>query len=341
MEIQISDNTMVALNLATVINLCILSIILYLKKNRSQSNILFIISLTFVNFYFVSNVFLLTKMIVQIPFVFFLANSLSIFYTVFIYLFAHSVLNDKNYKKILFYLSSFLFVISIYNVVGFYLLDGEAQMQFFENLSDIGNFPKGVMLLNVGYFCVQMVYYIVLFFEIKNHKRQLSFSQVPVNSKKIKFLHSLFSLLCILNFLIVLAYATCPLPIVNYAILPILVSVAYFFIVIFNANDSDVFSLEPKAGVESQEIYKEAIEGSTPGVATSTLKEESARPNPISQSERKVLRLIADGMNSKQIAEKLYLSEHTVRNHRKNMLQKLECSTSSEMIKKCILNGWL
>lgn len=61
----------------------------------------------------------------------------------------------------------------------------------------------------------------------------------------------------------------------------------------------------------------------------------------VSKGEKRVLNLIADGLSSKQIADQLFLSEHTVNTHRRNILRKLECNSSSEMIKKCILNGWM
>jgi len=66
-----------------------------------------------------------------------------------------------------------------------------------------------------------------------------------------------------------------------------------------------------------------------------------AETTQISEAEKRVLKLIADGLSSKQIAAELFLSEHTISTHRKNMLQKLGCSSSSEMIKKGIMNGWL
>ena len=61
----------------------------------------------------------------------------------------------------------------------------------------------------------------------------------------------------------------------------------------------------------------------------------------ISKSELKVLRLMADGKSSKQIAEQLCLSEHTVKNHRKKMLAKAECDSSSELVKRALTEGWI
>ncbi len=62
---------------------------------------------------------------------------------------------------------------------------------------------------------------------------------------------------------------------------------------------------------------------------------------PISLAEKRVLVLMAEGKSSKQIADELFLSEHTIKNHRKNMLKKLHCSSSAEMVKKGLMNGWI
>ena len=42
------------------------------------------------------------------------------------------------------------------------------------------------------------------------------------------------------------------------------------------------------------------------------------------------------GFKNTDIAEKLFISEHTVKNHRKNVLKKSNSKSSSELIAKCI-----
>lgn len=61
----------------------------------------------------------------------------------------------------------------------------------------------------------------------------------------------------------------------------------------------------------------------------------------ISPSELKVLKGIATGYSSKRIAQELQLSEHTIKNHRKNMLRKLQCTNSAELIKLAMVKGWI
>jgi DNA-binding CsgD family transcriptional regulator len=60
-----------------------------------------------------------------------------------------------------------------------------------------------------------------------------------------------------------------------------------------------------------------------------------------SPAERKVLTHLSNGLSSQQIADKLFISQHTVRTHRKNMLKKFECNTSSALVRKAILKGWI
>jgi DNA-binding NarL/FixJ family response regulator len=43
----------------------------------------------------------------------------------------------------------------------------------------------------------------------------------------------------------------------------------------------------------------------------------------ITPSEKKILKLIADGLETRQIAEKLFISDRTVEKHRSNIIQKL------------------
>lgn len=54
-------------------------------------------------------------------------------------------------------------------------------------------------------------------------------------------------------------------------------------------------------------------------------------PN-ISKREHEILLLMTKGLNSPQIAEKLFISYHTVENHKRNLRQKTKTKTSVELI---------
>jgi DNA-binding CsgD family transcriptional regulator len=68
--------------------------------------------------------------------------------------------------------------------------------------------------------------------------------------------------------------------------------------------------------------------------ATSVPKQEITRIDipPISKREHEVLLLMTKGLNSPQIAENLFISYHTVENHKRNLRQKTNSKTSAELI---------
>lgn len=63
--------------------------------------------------------------------------------------------------------------------------------------------------------------------------------------------------------------------------------------------------------------------------------------NALTHREQKILMLIAKGYNSRKIAGELCISEHTVRTHRKNILQKTGCSISTALVKNALDKGFL
>ncbi len=52
----------------------------------------------------------------------------------------------------------------------------------------------------------------------------------------------------------------------------------------------------------------------------------------LSQREKEIANLLATGLSTKQIGERLHISFYTVESHRKNLLQKLEAKNTAELI---------
>ena len=67
-------------------------------------------------------------------------------------------------------------------------------------------------------------------------------------------------------------------------------------------------------------------------VPFSKISKSLTRENPLSKRESQVLGMIKDGLMSKEIAEKLFISIHTVNTHRQRILEKLNVSNSYEAI---------
>jgi len=59
----------------------------------------------------------------------------------------------------------------------------------------------------------------------------------------------------------------------------------------------------------------------------------------LSQREIEVIRLFAEGLSFKEIADKLFISARTVESHKNHIMRKLNLNNNVELIKYAILNG--
>lgn len=70
-----------------------------------------------------------------------------------------------------------------------------------------------------------------------------------------------------------------------------------------------------------------------PGLAAVVAgSEASARLTVLTQREREILRLLADGMRNEEVGRHLHLSPHTIRTHVTNAMEKLEADTRTQAV---------
>ncbi len=70
-------------------------------------------------------------------------------------------------------------------------------------------------------------------------------------------------------------------------------------------------------------------------------RKEPEEPTHLTSSEIEIVRLIAGGLTTKEIANQKNISFHTVNTHRKNIFRKMEVSNASELIMQAIRAGWI
>jgi DNA-binding NarL/FixJ family response regulator len=64
-------------------------------------------------------------------------------------------------------------------------------------------------------------------------------------------------------------------------------------------------------------------------------------PNQLSQREREVLQLVANGLTNQEMADKLFTSKRTVETHRQNILEKTGAKNTAALVKYAAGHGWL
>ncbi len=84
----------------------------------------------------------------------------------------------------------------------------------------------------------------------------------------------------------------------------------------------------------SKEVTERIMEG---------LQGKKAENNPhmveLTEREKDVLRLIVQELTSHEIADKLFISFHTVETHRKNLISKLQVKNIAGLVKYAVQNG--
>lgn len=66
---------------------------------------------------------------------------------------------------------------------------------------------------------------------------------------------------------------------------------------------------------------------------------ENCSPTNLTVRETEIVQLIAEGLATKDISEKLHLSTHTIYTHRRNIMKKLGVNSASELILYAIKTG--
>jgi DNA-binding NarL/FixJ family response regulator len=70
-------------------------------------------------------------------------------------------------------------------------------------------------------------------------------------------------------------------------------------------------------------------------------KQVGEETKSLTSSEIEIVRLISQGLTTKEIALKKHVSFHTVNTHRKNIFRKLNVSNVSELVMNAIKLGWI
>ena len=115
---------------------------------------------------------------------------------------------------------------------------------------------------------------------------------------------------------------------------------------LFEAIKSGAAGYLPKSLDSSQffallEAVMRGEAGLTPDLAAKILKEfaRPQSPDDLTPREREVLGLVAQGATNAEIAEKLVVSENTVKFHMKNILQKLHARNRAEVVAFALKSG--
>lgn len=92
-------------------------------------------------------------------------------------------------------------------------------------------------------------------------------------------------------------------------------------------------SLHGKQSYFDVEIIKQRFD------PKSVKRKKTLLKDSLTKREKEIIRLIGQGYRAEKIADELNISVHTVRTHRKNILNKSDCKNITELVAKCLIEG--
>jgi len=69
--------------------------------------------------------------------------------------------------------------------------------------------------------------------------------------------------------------------------------------------------------------------------------QETKKPNQLTRRESEILQLLAEGLTTSEMAEKLFTSKRTIETHRQNILEKTNTKNTAALIKLAMTQGLL
>ena len=111
-------------------------------------------------------------------------------------------------------------------------------------------------------------------------------------------------------------------------------------------DGADGFLLKEDAGSELIRALQTVRNGGkylSPLLASvlTSLAVEQEKTEVLTMREREVLKLLAEGKRTKEIAAALYISPHTVRRHRANIMEKLDIQNLADLVKYAISQSYI
>jgi LuxR family maltose regulon positive regulatory protein len=107
------------------------------------------------------------------------------------------------------------------------------------------------------------------------------------------------------------------------------------------AQRAEILLSELKAELESARAHSVLEELASLQQSDQTAVSLKVRSGELTRREVEILRLVAEGLNNQTIAERLFVSDHTVHRHLANILNKLDVSTRAAAVAQAARRGLL
>ena len=232
------------LNFLAVFNIVVICFFLVFRKSNSYPNYLLAFIFAIPGFYLIDNILITTDIIHFVPYCFFFVQILANLFPIAVYKYVHLLTgNTKKFKTYLIIASSITFLLSLALTGYFWSLSETQQTDYINHLSS-DDYPITMDIYNVLFYICQMIYLVTIFTEIQAYRVVVKNNLSAIESVKLLFVRQFILLLAILNFLLVLFYIFLPANVVDYGVLPVVMTIIYLFVITFSIKNNAIFSHE-------------------------------------------------------------------------------------------------
>ncbi len=228
----------------TIFNLVVLFTILFFRKDNSLANKLLALVVINPGLNFINNIFILSDLIFQFPFVYFFFQGTAVLYAPLVLAYTN-VLTGRKFKYItlLNFLSLGLVLLDLFYCLQFYRLPFNLQVEYLQGLTN-GNYPEQMMIYSNLFVLIMLAYLVVALLQIRKYAKVANDFFSDTERVKLKYLQHFVWLLAILNILLTIAYATFQTPVVEYFFIPVIINTIYVYIVYYAFSQSAILSQE-------------------------------------------------------------------------------------------------
>lgn len=263
----------ILLNLLSVVNILLLVTFLSIRKNNTLPNYLLAFILSIPGLYLIDNILICSKYAEYFSYFFFVVQILANLFPIAVYYYIHLLLGDnKKFQPILISGTIILLIYSTGLLIYYLLMDAPCKLEYLKSLTSNTKYPISMDIYNIAFYMWQMIYLIVLFIQTTKYQKTVKQNLSDISSVKLVFIKQFVSLLMILDISLVILYSVIPMTIVDYGILPIIVSIIYSFIIFFSIKNNAI--LNPDSYNKLNKINYQLIFGKNDNIEENFIREE-------------------------------------------------------------------
>jgi AraC-like DNA-binding protein len=276
---------MLALNIATVAILVIVSGFLFFRKGNVLPNKILALILIDPAINFLSNVVVLSGKLHSMPWFYFLAQTTGFAFAPLVHMYVTVMTGRRiNNRHPLYIITALGMITSLLFGVEFAFAMSPGEKETYLNGVINGPYPDHMVIVNSVFILLQQVYFTVAAIQVYRYRRQLANTVSSYETTKVEYVTIFISLIWTLNIITIGSYITLPATIVEYIVLPLVLTIICLFILYYGYRHNSIFNeisykyfLLKNSGTMSVNSFGTLSEEQEPDMATLNSNERRKR----------------------------------------------------------------